>query len=146
MAQDLKTTGKLVDRRQIRLPIVRRWGRWFIMGLAMSVAVLIAVPPMAAWLRGGGGNVWWDVLFFPLALVPWSATILLLARQRRRMVREFAASGGALCTSCLHGLTGLGTKGRCPECGHAFDAEHDAKAWATIGLVREAGEDAKRTG
>jgi hypothetical protein len=145
MAQDLKTTGKLVDRRQIRLPIVRRWGRWFIMGLAMSVAVLIAVPPVAAWLRGGGPGVWWDVLFFPLALVPWSATILLLARQRRRMVREFAANDGAICTSCLHGLVGLGAKGRCPECGHLFDAEHDAKAWATIGLGPKAGAKTKMT-
>ncbi len=55
--------------------------------------------------------------------------VLLLARDRRRLARELEDPGFALCTECGYCLTGLGTEGRCPECGANFNLDELRRRW-----------------
>ena len=74
-----------------------------------------------------------------MAVMGWlMLTVIVMAvslrRLRRRLRRELGASGGRLCTHCIYNLKDLPPRGSCPECGHEYDAEFDARTWWGAGF------------
>ncbi len=106
-----------------------------IMARLSLMAVMAIVLTLAAGSIGDRAGRWsllassgWLALY--IAAFP-----VLLLRLRRRIRREFDAASGRLCTHCAYNLKDLPPRGGCPECGHEYDAEFDAKTWAGAGFV-----------
>ncbi|QOI99210.1 MAG: hypothetical protein HRU70_01375 [Phycisphaeraceae bacterium] len=63
----------------------------------------------------------------PVAVLwPWW---MMTTQHFRRSLRE---SGGRLCTRCAYDVSRLPLTGTCPECGGAYDVEHDRPTWVTV--------------
>ena len=52
-------------------------------------------------------------------------TMHTAARNRERTIE----AGGMVCLRCRHLLEGLGEEGQCPECGEAFEHQHNRRVW-----------------
>ncbi len=110
--------------------------RYRLLGLPMALTGLVGIVANLAGLLVVFRSNWQ----FLLAVFAWLAltvavTTAVYVRLRRRIQREFDAAGGRLCTHCGYNLKDLPPRGGCPECGHEFDAEFDAKTWAGAGFV-----------
>jgi hypothetical protein len=74
-----------------------------------------------------------------VAVLAWLAVMIAVLatmhiRLRRQLRREFEAAAGRLCTHCAYNLKDLPPTGGCPECGHEYDAEFDARTWHGAGF------------
>lgn len=113
---------------------VRRLAWWWVLPA-------IVVTAGALWFKFGDSSSWfargapWPGLLVPLVVfAPLFVSIAAVSMGMRRLKRVFAASGGRVCTSCVHDLQGLGESGSCPECGRPFEIERDRRAWAQAGV------------
>jgi hypothetical protein len=108
---------------------IRRMNRWWMVVVPLSL--LIA----GFWvLRGrfwtAGASEPWVSMVMPLSIfVPQFVAMFMFARTSRRLRRELERADYRLCTNCIHDLSGLGDECTCPECGKAFHAEFDVRAW-----------------
>ncbi len=112
-------------------PAIRRLAWWWVPPLFLMIAgaTWYALADGASILARMLTRPWSGVMI-PLAInFPIFVSIAAIAWSLRRIRIAYAASAGCLCTNCLHDLQGLGTRGRCPECGSSFDTDLDRAAW-----------------
>lgn len=114
-------------------PYIRR-KHGFIM-ITMAVMGFIGVVLSQSWMVFGFRGPWWRL---PLAFGWLVLTVIVMAvslkRLHRQLRRDFEAAAGRLCTHCAYNLQDLPPTGGCPECGHEYDAEFDARTWHGAGF------------
>ncbi len=114
-------------------PAVRRVWVW-----AISLSILIVLTtiiyavlrepldlPRHGWAR-----------WLPLALGLLPLCIILPTSHwiLRNIRKDWATSGGRLCTHCAYDVSKLPPAGKCPECGKNYDILADAQVWKLSGL------------
>ncbi len=128
--------GLAQRKRWSDLPrVVRRLAWWWLVPVAALVLWIV-------WFKYLGGMRvmvaigMWSAAVIPLAVnLPIAVPIVVVVRAMRRWKRAYAASGGCLCTACVHDLRGLGDAGVCPECGVPFELGRDRRAWKQAGVA-----------
>ena len=117
-------------------PCVRRVQRLWLIPVVF-VPLIFGAWMARLWLVPNAGSALWVTIAMPLSLFgPQFVAMFFMIRAARKLKRAFVASGGRLCTNCAHDLSGLDDVGKCPECGHGFDAALDAAAWKKSGMGR----------
>lgn len=124
---------------QARPPCVRRLQRLWLIPVVL-LPLISGAWMMKLWLSPTASGRW-TAIVMPLSIsLPQFVTMFFLIRAMLRLRRAFIAAGGRLCTNCVHDLSGLDEVGKCPECGHGFNAAVDGAAWKKCGMGREKAE------
>lgn len=112
-----------VIRRAVRL-----WAMSAVVCALVALGCLVLRKPLG--LPSGGG-----FRFVPIALGLAPIVVLLpfWHWRVRRLRRALFASRFRLCTHCGYDVSGLNSRGMCPECGQTYDLARDVAVWEAQG-------------
>jgi hypothetical protein len=108
--------------------------------LALAIVCVLLAIGLAAWRysRAPKLTAWQRYMILALCAMPTLVLYPIYHRLERRVRGDWQQSGGRLCMHCGFWLVGLPPRGRCPECGAAYDLDADLQHWRIVGFDRPA--------
>ncbi len=121
------------DRQKSRYPrYLQKCKLRFLPFMLLALAILVG-GAVIRWIQPAT-NPPTESRWFPLGvLIPGYViglvSTFLFHREKRRLQKRIKECDYMVCTDCAYSLVGIGSSGKCPECGVVFDEQSLRETW-----------------
>lgn len=117
-------------------PAVKRLLWWMALPLMVVIGGAVAYQLPIVQSSLATQNHWVGLTIPILCFVPLFISIFGIWYGQSRIQRAVASSNGRACLHCVHDLSGMGTSGKCPECGKTFELDQTLRGWNRVKMYK----------